>query len=324
MAAVPPPQPPEPYISMHKIGEGTYGEVYMARRVANDDIVAIKHIPLESEEEGIPSTAIREISLLRELHHPNIVRLLDVYHTERPRRLSLVFEYCNEDLKHFIDRHRGPLPPRLIQHLAYQLLLGVAHSHARRVLHRDLKPQNLLVALDASAGATLRSVSLKLADFGLARAFGIPVRKLTHEVVTLWYRAPDVLAGSVRYGPEVDMWSVGCVLAELATGRPTFPGHAPEDQLALIIRLLGTPTEHTWPSWQTLPSASIVASAMRAVGVVSPSELREMHSALGDGGVALLRSLFRYDPAQRIAAADALQHPYFADYNPDAEYRPQR
>merc|ERR1712023_606487 len=195
-----------------------------------------KKIRLEAEDEGIPSTAIREISILKELQHPNIVRLHDVIHTEK--KLTLVFEYLDQDLKKFLDSSDG-LDAFTIKSSLFQLLRGVSFCHDHRVLHRDLKPQNLLIN---------REGALKLADFGLARAFGIPVRSYTHEVVTLWYRAPDVLLGSRKYSTPVDIWSVGCIFAEMVSGRPLFPGNTDQDQLQKIFKVLGTPNETMWPT----------------------------------------------------------------------------
>jgi cyclin-dependent kinase len=198
----------ERYQKMEKIGEGTYGVVYKAKDRVTGEIIALKKIRLEAEDEGIPSTAIREISLLKELQHPNIVRLYDVVHTER--KLTLVFEFLDQDLKKYLDVCDSGLGLPILKSFLYQLLTGVAFCHHHRVLHRDLKPPNLLIN---------REGQLKLADFGLARAFGIPVRSYTHEVVTLWYRAPDVLLGSRKYSTPVDIWSVGCIFAEMANGR---------------------------------------------------------------------------------------------------------
>jgi len=175
----------ERYQKLEKIGEGTYGVVYKAKDRASGEIIALKKIRLEEEDEGIPSTAIREIALLKELQHCNIVRLYDVVHTEK--KLTLVFEYLDQDLKQYLDQCERGLPPKVMQSFMFQLIRGVGFCHQHRVLHRDLKPQNLLIN---------REGELKLADFGLARAFGIPVQKYTHEVVTLWYRSPDVLLGS--------------------------------------------------------------------------------------------------------------------------------
>ena len=155
-------------------------------------------------------------------------RLYDVVHTER--KLTLVFEYLDQDLKKYLDVCHGGLELPVMRSFLYQLIRGVAFCHQHRVLHRDLKPQNLLIN---------REGELKLADFGLARAFGIPVRSYTHEVVTLWYRAPDVLMGSRRYSTPVDIWSIGCIFAEMSNGRPLFPGTSESHQLSLIFRALG-------------------------------------------------------------------------------------
>merc|ERR1712023_460758 len=225
------------YRKIDKLGEGTYGIVYKARNRETDDIVALKRIRLESVDEGVPCTAIREISLLKELNHPNIVRLYDVIHTER--KLTLVFEFLDQDLKKFIDSCvNGKMQPMQIKSFLYQLLRGVNYCHQHLILHRDLKPQNLLINEEGE---------LKLADFGLARAFGIPVRSYTHEVVTLWYRAPDVLLGSRKYSTPVDVWSVGCIFAEMVTGRPLFPGSDDNDQLRRIVKILGSPNPKSWP-----------------------------------------------------------------------------
>ena len=232
----------ERYTKLEKVGEGTYGVVFKAKDRMTGEILALKKIRLEAEDEGIPSTAIREISLLKELQHKNIVRLYDVVHTDR--KLTLVFEFLDQDLKKYLDVNEKGLEPAVVKWFLYQLLHGVAYCHYHRVLHRDLKPQNLLIN---------REGELKLADFGLARAFGIPVRSYTHEVVTLWYRAPDVLMGSRRYSTPVDIWSIGCIFAEMANGRPLFAGTSDTDQLGRIYQSLGSPNEQVFPGFSDLP-----------------------------------------------------------------------
>ncbi|KAJ4456818.1 putative Cell division control protein 2 [Paratrimastix pyriformis] len=262
-----------------------------------NEIVALKRIRLESEEEGVPSTAIREISLLKELRHPNIVRLKDVIHTER--KLTLVFEFLDQDLKKYLDQNRGHLEPLTIKCFLFQLLAGVAYCHQHRVLHRDLKPQNLLI--------NRADLSLKLADFGLARAFGIPVRSFTHEVVTLWYRAPDVLLGSRKYSTPVDIWSVGCIFAEMVTGRPLFPGSSDQDELTRIFKILGTPSPQTWPGITELDGYKT------DFPVYPPRHLQHIITGLDPTGIDLLTRMLQYDPALRITAKNALQHAYFND-----------
>jgi len=285
----------EKYTKIDKVGEGTYGIVYKAKNKENGEIVALKRIRLDSEDEGVPCTAIREISLLKELKHNNIVRLYDVVHTEK--KLTLVFEYLDQDLKKYLDECGGIIPRSAMKSFLYQLLKGIAFCHDHRVLHRDLKPQNLLIN---------KKGELKLADFGLARAFGIPVRSYSHEVVTLWYRAPDVLMGSRKYSTPIDIWSAGCILAEMATGRPLFPGKSASDQLLKIFKILGTPNEKTWPSIAELPDYKT------DFPVYPPQKLTQIVSGLDEDGYDILNKMLQYDPAQRITAHKALAHPYFA------------
>ncbi|XP_029067507.1 cyclin-dependent kinase 3 isoform X2 [Monodon monoceros] len=228
---------------VEKIGEGTYGVVYKAKNKETGQLVALKKIRLDLETEGVPSTAIREISLLKELKHPNIVRLLDVVHSEK--KLYLVFEFLSQDLKKYMDSTpASKLPLHVVKSYLFQLLQGVNFCHSHRVIHRDLKPQNLLIN---ELGA------IKLADFGLARAFGVPLRSYTHEVVTLWYRAPEILLGSRFYSTAVDVWSIGCIFAEMVTRKALFPGDSEIDQLFRIFRTLGTPNEAMWPGVTQLP-----------------------------------------------------------------------
>jgi len=235
---------------------------------------------------------------LRELQHPNIVRLYDVIHTER--KLTLVFEFLDQDLKKYLDVCDSGLELPILKSFLYQLLTGVAYCHHHRVLHRDLKPPNLLIN---------REGQLKLADFGLARAFGIPVRSYTHEVVTLWYRAPDVLMGSRRYSTPVDVWSVGCIFAEMSNGRPLIAGTSESDQLDRIFRLLGTPNQTDYPGIVDLPdySADLPQYPPPRNGAAS------LVPSLDENGVDLLSKMLKYDPARRITAQDALEHPFFFD-----------
>ncbi|KAI8870121.1 protein serine/threonine kinase [Ramicandelaber brevisporus] len=286
----------EKYQKIGKLGEGTYGVVYKAHNRDTGDIVALKRIRLDNEEEGVPCTAIREISLLKELKHQNIVRLYDVLHSEK--RLTLVFEYLDSDLKKYMDSYNGDIDPLMTKNLVYQLLMGIAFCHANRVLHRDLKPQNLLIS---------KRGELKLGDFGLARAFGIPVRYYSPEVVTLWYRAPDVLMGSKQYSTSIDIWSVGCIFAEMAMGRALFPGKTVRDQLVKIYKVLGTPTEQTWPGIVQYPDykADIPNYPRIPIEPLVPK--------LDAYGVHLLLGLLEYRPERRLSAEQALKHPYFED-----------
>jgi len=272
-------------------------QVFKGRNRQTGELVALKEIHLDSEE-GTPSTAIREISLMKELKHENIVSLHDVIHTEN--KLMLVFEYMDKDLKKYMDTQgdRGALPPTTIKSFMHQLLLGIEFCHTNRVLHRDLKPQNLLIN---------NKGQLKLADFGLARAFGIPVNTFSNEVVTLWYRAPDVLLGSRTYNTSIDIWSAGCIMAEMYTGRPLFPGTTNEDQLVRIFRIMGTPSERTWPGItqysEYKPNFQMYAT----------QDLRVILPQIDPTGIDLLQRMLQLRPELRISAHDALQHPWFND-----------
>lgn len=211
--------------------------------------------------------------------------------------MTLVFEFLDQDLKKLLDHcTNGIENMNTIKSFLYQLLRGVAYCHQQRVLHRDLKPQNLLIN---------REGALKLADFGLARAFGIPVRSYTHEVVTLWYRAPDVLMGSQKYSTPVDIWSVGCIFAEMVNGRPLFAGSDDVDQLDKIFRVLGTPTETSWP--QVVELSGWKSNLVR----YTPMEWNQVCPRLDRVGLDLLSRMLMLDPHQRISARQAMEHEFF-------------
>jgi len=287
------------FLKIEKIGEGTYGTVFKGQNKKTGEIVAMKKIKLESEDEGVPSTAIREISLLKELQHPNIVCLKDVMLQDA--KIYLIFEYLTMDLKKYMDTgvpKDGQMDPKLTKSYLYQLLQGILFCHQRRVLHRDMKPQNLLI--DKNGG-------IKIADFGLARAFGIPIRVYTHEVVTLWYRAPEVLLGSPKYSCPLDIWSIGAIFAEMVNRRPLFQGDSEIDQLFRIFRVLRTPTEELWPGVTQLPDFKPIFPNWSTMG------LKNSMKKIEPAGFDLLEQMLIYDPAKRISAKKALLHPYFDD-----------
>ena len=291
------------YIRTSKIGEGTYGVVYRAKDQKGQEIYALKKIRLQAEEEGIPSTAIREISLLKELNHKNIVKLYEVLHSVK--KLTLVFEYVEQDLKKVIDSANGKgLDMKYTKSFLYQLLRGVDHIHKYKVLHRDLKPQNLLITKDNI---------LKIADFGLARGYGIPVKNYTHEVVTLWYRPPDVLLGNKTYGTTVDMWSIGCIFGEMVNGKPLFTGNSENDQLKKIFAIMGTPTENYAPSLRELPEWGVGDNNFENN---KPKNFKEIFPNLDAEGLDLIQKFLQLEPDKRISAEEALKHPFFDDILP--------
>ena len=284
----------ERYIKGAALGEGTFGVVTKAEDTVTHKIVAIKKIRLGKYKEGVNFTAIREIKLLQELRHPHVIELVDCF--PHKRNLNLVFECCESDLEAVIKDKFLPLGTPEIKSYMQMTLRAVAYCHECWVLHRDLKPNNLLIAPNGA---------LKLADFGLARVFGSPNRRFTHQVFARWYRAPELLLGSKIYGPGVDLWAVGCIFAELMLRRPFVPGSSDIDQLGRIYQGLGTPTEETWPGHKTLPDymefSKTPAPDLRGVFATAPPEALD-----------LLKKLMAFDPNRRVSAAEALQHAYFS------------
>ncbi|XP_062842273.1 cyclin-dependent kinase 18 [Trichomycterus rosablanca] len=284
----------ETYVKLGKLGEGTYATVFKGRSKLTENLVALKEIRLEHDE-GAPCTAIREVSLLKNLKHANIVTLHDIIHTDRC--LTLVFEYLDSDLKQYLDNCGNLMSMHNVKIFMFQLLRGLSYCHKRKILHRDLKPQNLLIN---------EKGELKLADFGLARAKSVPTKTYSNEVVTLWYRPPDVLLGSTEYSTPIDMWGVGCILYELATGRPMFPGSTVKEELHLIFRLMGTPTEETWPGITGNEEfKSYLFPQYRAQALINHVP------RLDTEGIDLLTALLLYDTRKRISAEDSLKHPYY-------------
>ncbi|XP_078003998.1 cyclin-dependent kinase 16 isoform X2 [Phascolarctos cinereus] len=284
----------ETYVKLDKLGEGTYATVYKGKSKLTDNLVALKEIRLEHEE-GAPCTAIREVSLLKDLKHANIVTLHDIIHTEKS--LTLVFEYLDKDLKQYLEDCGNIINTHNVKLFLFQLLRGLAYCHRQKVLHRDLKPQNLLIN---------ERGELKLADFGLARAKSIPTKTYSNEVVTLWYRPPDILLGSTDYSTQIDMWGVGCIFYEMATGRPLFPGSTVEEQLHFIFRILGTPTEETWPGISSNEEfKNYDYPKYRAEALLSHAP------RLDTDGADLLARLLQFEGRNRISADDAMRHPFF-------------
>ncbi|RWS03433.1 cyclin-dependent kinase 17-like protein, partial [Dinothrombium tinctorium] len=284
----------ETYIKLDKLGEGTYATVFKGKSRLTDNLVALKEIKLEHEE-GTPCTAIREVSLLRDLKHNNIVTLHDIIHTEKT--LTLVVEYLEKDLKQYMEDCSSILSMNNVKIFLFQLLRGLSYCHRRRILHRDLKPQNLLINDRGE---------LKLADFGLARAKSVPTKTYSNEVVTLWYRPPDVLLGSTEYTTAIDMWGVGCIFFEMSSGWPLFPGSTVEDELHLIFRTLGTPTEETWPG--ITKNHEFLSYKFPHY---YPEPLVNRVPRLDNEGLDLLKSFLKFEPRNRITASQAMKHNYF-------------
>ncbi|KAJ8256038.1 hypothetical protein COCON_G00199020 [Conger conger] len=286
------------YLNLEKLGEGAYATVYKGISRINGHLVALKVIRMKTEE-GVPFTAIREASLLKGLKHANIVLLHDIIHTRES--LTFVFEYVQTDLSQYMTQHPGGLHSHNVRIFMFQLLRGLAYIHSHRILHRDLKPQNLLISYLGE---------LKLADFGLARSQSIPSQTYSSEVVTLWYRPPDVLLGSTDYSTALDIWGAGCIFIEMLQGAPAFPGVTDVfEQLQKIWAVLGVPTEETWPGVNELPNFR-----PEWLHPCEPQLFRNVWKRLGQLPYKtedLAQQLLRGEPRDRISAQDALQQPYF-------------
>ncbi|KAI9479515.1 phospho-Cdk2 in complex with cyclin B [Zychaea mexicana] len=273
---------------MSKIGEGTYGVVFKGRQKLTNKIVALKKIRLAFSE-GIPVTAMREIAILKEMNHSNVIGLTDL--VQKDTSVYIVSDYLDMDLRRYMNEvGRKGMTPDHIKSYMHQLLMGLQYCHSHRILHRDLKPQNLLIN---------REGKLIIADLGLSRVFGVPMRTYTHQVITLWYRPPEILLGSRYYSTAVDMWSVGCIFAEMMTLRPIFPGDSQIDELFRIFQLLGTPSEDLWAGVTTLPDFNITFPCWKRKNL---REEFERHRAF---------QLLEYDPYLRLSAKRAAEHPYF-------------
>ncbi|KAK9277718.1 hypothetical protein L1049_007265 [Liquidambar formosana] len=281
--------------------ERSFGVVFKCRDRVTNEIVAVKKIEFEDKYESVPSAVIREVSLLKELEHSNIVRFLDVLSNEKG--VDLVLEYLDYDLKQFIRyQPRIMEDPRVIKSFLHQILSGVAYCHTHKILHRDLKTRNLLVDWERKI--------VKLADFGLARAFDVPLRSQTVKVATLPYRAPELLLGSTKYSTPVDVWSVGCIFAEMVTQKPLFCGRCDADVLFEIFRIIGVPDENTWPGVSKL--GSFISYVPKFPSDVKQN-LADMVTSLEPAGFELLSRMLTLNPNTRITARMALSHAYFKD-----------
>jgi len=291
------------YRKLGRIDEGTYGVVYKAQDKDTGEIVALKRLKLENEREGFPITALREISaLMHAAPHPNIVSIREVVSTTSvPSSFFIAMEFVPHDLRAVLDDRQSPFSEAEAKSLVRQLLMAVQNLHHHWIIHRDLKTTNLLLTRDGV---------LKVADFGMARRLGSPnPGRITPDVITLWYRAPELFLGQQSYSWPVDVWSVGCVMAEILTSRPLFAGQGELQTLHAIFKTLGFPTPLVWPAFNSLPNAHLISSR----GMPSMSSIKKQFSMISASGVDLLSRLLAYDPSRRIRPSEALEHPWFAE-----------
>ncbi|KAK8537688.1 hypothetical protein V6N12_043839 [Hibiscus sabdariffa] len=297
------------YERLNKISEGTYGIVYRAKDKKTGEIVALKKVKIlggrDLEEYGFPVTSLREINILASFQHPSIVKVKEVVVDDHDN-VYMVMEYMEHDLKWLMDSMKRRFSTSDVKSLMLQLLEGVKYLHDNWVLHRDLKTSNLLLNNQGE---------LKICDFGMARQYGSPLKPYTTKVVTQWYRAPELLLGAKKYSTAVDMWSVGCIMAELLAKEPLFKGTSEIDQLRKIFDTLGVPNEKIWPGFSELPGAKANYSKQpfNSLRKKFPAASFTGSAVLSDAGFDLLNRLLTYDPEKRITAGDALNHDWFRE-----------
>ncbi|KAJ3719736.1 kinase-like domain-containing protein [Lentinula raphanica] len=289
------------YERLNQIEEGTYGVVFRAKDKQTGDIVALKKLKLDEEKNGFPITSLREINALIACRHENVVGIREVVVGDTLTQVFIVMDFIEHDLKSLLTLMPSPFLQSEVKTLMIQLLSAVKHCHANWILHRDLKTSNLLM--------NNRGI-MKVADFGLARRYGDPVGVggMTQLVVTLWYRAPEILLGAESYTTAVDLWSVGCIFAELLLKEPLFQAKNELELISMIFKLLGPPSSSSWPGYSSLPLSKTIT-----LPSPHPHQFRQKFQYMTTAGIDLLMSLLTYDPDQRISAEEALEHPYFTE-----------
>ncbi|KAJ2394298.1 hypothetical protein GGI23_004742 [Coemansia sp. RSA 2559] len=287
------------YEKVNRIGEGTYGIVYRARHKKTKQLVALKRmrVDVNDNSQGLPLSSFREIALLKRLRHPNIVNVIEIAAGHSIDSIFMVMEYCDNDLGTLLDNMRTPFTESEVKGLLHQLLRGLEYCHNNYVIHRDLKPPNVLLT---------RAGELKVADFGLARLFHEPRRPMTPQVATLWYRAPELILGSSDYTKAIDLWSVGCMFGELLVHRPFMPGRGEQEQMELIAKMIGAPNERIWPGYHQLPLAPDIRIPENKY-----NKLKLAVRGVSEQTILLLNAFLTYDPRKRISVQAALDHPYF-------------
>ncbi|KAG9509024.1 Cyclin-dependent kinase 11B, partial [Fragariocoptes setiger] len=288
---------------IHKIEEGTYGVVFKATNKRTGENVALKRLKIEAGQDGFPITSLREVNTLLKARHPHIINVQEIVFGNDLTKIYIVMEYMEYDLRTIMDMMKAPFTLGQIKTLLRQLLDAVRHLHDNWIIHRDLKPSNLLYE---------RGI-LKVGDFGLAREYGSPLRAYSQSVVTLWYRAPELLlrpSKLVRYSTAIDIWSIGCIFAELLTNKALFAGKTEQHQIELIFSVLGTPNDSVWPGFENLKLSTSYRLPQYKFNELA---VRLQNTAVSNfkEGLKLLNQMFDYNVAKRISADDALKHRFF-------------
>ncbi|EZG43849.1 cyclin-dependent protein kinase-like serine/threonine kinase family catalytic domain protein [Gregarina niphandrodes] len=290
------------YILLTPVGEGTYGKVYVAENAHTQERVAIKILSLLNVSEGVPPTTMREMALLKDLNHPNIVQLHNIF--VGIESIAFVFELCETDLGQVLDiriKSQTYLDRSYVRSIMLQLLSALNYVHSKNVLHRDIKPQNVLL--------TSGGIVVKLADFGLSVKYGLSP---DHEqkyctAITLWYRPPELLLGEIYYGPEAEVWSVGCLFAELLMTQTILNGSSECHQLRKIFSLLEVPHN----VYEIFPDLDKLPFLYEPIHHRNSRLARYLPSVVDPITQDLLLRMLTIDPRQRITIEEALAHPYF-------------
>jgi len=291
------------------LDQGTYGTVYRGTCKKTNAIVALKKIKMHQSKDGFPNTSLRELALLLEIDHPNVVTAREIVVSKRSyEEVYMVMEFCDHDFSAIQKIKKQPFVLSELKCVMHQLLSGVAYMHENWMLHRDLKPSNLLLSAKGV---------LKICDFGMARKYGSPIEPYTPNCCTMWYQSPEMLLGAKTYNQAVDVWAVGCIMAELVLGEALFRGTSQFEQLSKIFKVMGTPNESTYPGWKDLEMVK------RWEFEKKPRTFRTLFyhqgptltrsCSLTPEGMHLLEGMLHWDPTQRITAPDALNHPWFTE-----------
>lgn len=306
------------YEFISSISQGTYGVVYKGRCLTSGVIKAFKRVKKQgknNQPESFPLTSLREIQILSSLHHPNIVGLQEVCLT-KSRGILKVMDYAEFDLKRILEIKKEAFSASEIKCILKQILQALEFLHDHWIMHRDLKPSNILYD---------NKGSIKLCDFGLARHFGEPLGNYTPLVVTLYYRAPELLLGAEKYSPAIDMWSLGCIMAEIILGKILFPETSELALISSILHTIGEPTEDSWAEFGQLPNIKSIKLTgdcrNKLPDVFASGYAVAGPEILTKQGVQFLCQLLELNPQRRLTAKEALEHDYFKEFPPPCHKR---
>lgn len=284
---------------MDKLGEGSYGKVYKVYDNQRKEVVALKKVKFQSERyQGVPQSSLRELAILKELNHVNIIKLEDIIGSrDSSHEIFLVFQMADHDLRRYQHNHKYVIPRHSVKTIMMSLLKGVDYLHQQRIIHRDLKPENVLIGRDGE--------NVKIADFGLSRTIHMPLRPYSKEILSMWYRSPEICMGYKNYSIGVDIWALGCIFFELLSGYPLFKGKTDSEMLYKIFEIQGTPSGKNWDWVRKISGFN--ASFPQLPGKGLKSFFREVDPLALD----LMDKLLKLDPTERISCADAINHHYF-------------